>query len=226
VPVFLGDHHRIVISDVRTALILGPVTTSLAVARQTWHAVAELVLAGPQLRRSDTIRLRVVPGGFATVSEPALEVVGDSLHYRDGSVPIDGRSCQDLARTAGVEAGAPGIYRDGTDADPATPLRLDAAAASALGDAFGLGDASLRAFAPSQSPVLWPEHFDVSVTLDEVNYGVSPGDGYLGEPYAYVGPWQRRAGAFWNAPFGAARPLAQLSDVDSVVAFFERGRRA
>src|SRR5262249_42324921 len=136
------------------------------------------------------------------------------------------RSCQELAGAAGVEAGVPGIYKDGTGADPTTPLHLDPAGASALGDAFGLGHASLRSFAPAQSPGLWPEHFDVSVTLDEVTYGVSPGDDYLDEPYAYVGPSQPRSGAFWNAPFGAARPLAELSDVDSVVAFFEEGRRA
>jgi hypothetical protein len=69
--------------------------------------------------------------------------------------------------------------------------------------------------------VLWPEHFDLGVTLDEVNYGVSLGDGYLAEPYAYVGPWQPRTGPFWNAPFGAARPLR---DVPDVAGFFAEGR--
>jgi hypothetical protein len=72
--------------------------------------------------------------------------------------------------------------------------------------------------------VLWPEHFDVSITVDEVNYGVSPGDGYLGEPYAYVGPYTPRSGAFWNAPFGAARPLATLGELEAVVEFFTEGR--
>jgi hypothetical protein len=69
--------------------------------------------------------------------------------------------------------------------------------------------------------VLWPEHFDVAVTLDEVNYGVSLGDGYLPEPYAYVGPWQPRTGEFWNAPFGAAKPLTGM-DVED---FFRTGLR-
>jgi hypothetical protein len=199
-------------------------TSSIDVTRQSWHAVAELVLAGPQLRRSATIRLRVVPGGFATVSEPELQVVGGALSYAAGSVNIDGRSCRDLASVAGVEAGAPGIYPDGTGADPSTPLRVDGDVASRLADAFGLGDTALRSFAPAVDPVLWPEHFDVSATVDGVNYGVSPGDEYLDEPYAYVGPRQPRTGAFWNAPFGAARPLAKLSDVDGVLAFFEQGR--
>jgi hypothetical protein len=200
--------------------------TSWTATRQAWHAVAELVLAGPQLRRSETIRLTVVPGGFATISEPALSVIGGALVHRDGSVNIDGRSCHELASTAGIEAGAPGIYHDGAGTDPAARLRLDEDVAGALADAFALGDAALRAFAPTATPVLWPEHFDVSVSADEVSYGVSPGDDYLGEPYAYVAPWQPREGAFWNAPFGAAQPLTMLSDVDSVVAFFDEGRGA
>jgi hypothetical protein len=203
---------------------------SLADARRTWHAVAEQVLAGPQLRRSRTIRLRVVPGGFATVADPQLSVVGDRLLVGGTdmpvSVPIDGRSCTELAGAAGVDATAPEIYHDRTGVDPGEVLRLDPSAADRLATALALGDAGLRAFAPDLAPVLWPEHFDVSVTVDEVNYGVSPGDSYLDEPYAYVGPFRSRSGPFWNAPFGAARPLAQLSDVDSVVAFFAEGRDA
>ena len=79
-----------------------------------------------------------------------------------------------------------------------------------------------------QQPVLWPEHFDVAVSVAEVNYGVSAGDGYHPTPYAYVGPWKPRTGSFWNAPFGAAYPLhpdhncADL--VTDIVEFFEQGR--
>jgi hypothetical protein len=87
------------------------------------------------------------------------------------------------------------------------------------------GHQALRAFAPTSEPVLWPEHFDVAITVDEVNYGVSPGDGYLERPYAYVGPHQPRTGDFWNAPFGAARPLEELPDASALVAFFGRGRQ-
>ena len=43
-----------------------------------------------------------------------------------------------------------------------------------------------------QHPVLWPEHFDVAATEDEVNYGVSAGDDYHPTPYAYLGPWTQR----------------------------------
>ena len=73
--------------------------------------------------------------------------------------------------------------------------------------------------------MLWPEHFDVAIRVEGVNYGVSPGDGYLGEPYAYVGVDPVPSDPFWNAPFGAARPLADLPGVDAVVAFFEEASR-
>ena len=70
--------------------------------------------------------------------------------------------------------------------------------------------------------MLWPEHFDVGYALDEVNYGVSPGDDGHPAPYAYVGPWTLRDGPFWNAPFGAARAAADLPEVAHVVGFFTR----
>ena len=82
----------------------------------------------------------------------------------------------------------------------------------------------MRQFAPPEEPILWPEHFDLGIALDEVNYGVSPGDS--GHPllYAYVGPWTARQGEFWNASFGAVRTAEQLPDADAVAAFFAAGR--
>ncbi len=103
------------------------------------------------------------------------------------------------------------------------PVVVDADRLAVLTDALALGDAALRAFAPELEPVLWPEHLDVAITRDEVNFGVSPGDGFLAEPYAYVGPWEPRTGPFWNQPFGAARPLTELADLASLVAFFAEG---
>ena len=91
------------------------------------------------------------------------------------------------------------------------------------------GGHALKHVLPKQHPVLWPEHFDVAVTADEVNYGVSAGDDHHPTPYAYVGPWTPRTGPFWNAPFGALFSLNLGHDVDelagSIVDFFERGRR-
>ncbi|MFI9502934.1 hypothetical protein [Nocardia sp. NPDC052566] len=191
--------------------------------RDSLHAVAELLIAGPQYRQFGTIRLGVVPGGFGGVKLP-VSVVGDELVWADGRALLSG-SYREIAERAGVAAEAPtGLYRDTTGADPADPVRVDAEAAAVIAEWLATGDAALRNLLPELTPVLWPEHFDLSVTADEVNYGVSPGDAGHPGPYAYVGPWHPRTGDFWNASFGALRPLAEVRDVPSLLAFFEEGR--
>jgi hypothetical protein len=188
----------------------------LAATRRSLHGVAELLLAGPQHRRSGTIRLRIVEGGFATVKDPQLSVVGD----RVGDVAVEGLTFAEVAARLGVDVGAPeGVYGDGSGVQADESITVPDAAA--LGAAFNRGDAALRLFAPDQTPVLWPEHFDVGVTVGECNYGVSLGDSAIDEPYAYVGPWTPRTGPFWTEPFGAARRLRELDDI---AAFFAEGQ--
>jgi hypothetical protein len=105
------------------------------------------------------------------------------------------------------------------------PLPLRSGDAAAVLGALALGNEALISFAPAETPVLWPEHFDVAIRVDDVNYGVSPGDGFIAEPYAYGGVGQVPAGdAFWNAPFGAARPLRDLGGLETTVRFFNKGR--
>ena len=199
---------------------MGPDQTT----RTTLHGVAELLLAGPQYRRSGTIRLRVTEDGFATVTEPATRYAGGAVTSGDTRVPLGRLTYAEIGERLGCEAGGPeGLYRDDSGAKPDDVPVVTEAAASELVTALFRGDQALRRFAPDATPVLWPEHFDVGVTLDEVNYGVSPGDGYLDEPYMYVGPRTPPAGAFWNAPFGAARPLA--ATVEEAAEFFAEGRR-
>ena len=200
-------------------------TDDLTTTRRAWHAVGELVLAGPQYREHGTIRLRVVPGGFAQVAGPlrveGAELVGDGVR-----VPLRG-PVRALGDAVGVVAGAPqGLYGAHADLGPDDEASAHAAAAAHLGDWLARGDAGLRAFAPGVEPVLWPEHFDLAITLDEVNYGVSLGDGGHAASYAYVGPWTPRTGPFWNASFGALRPATELPDADAVAAFFAEGRGA
>ena len=195
----------------------------LASTRRSWHAVGELVIAGPQHRSHGTIRLRQSRAGFAgTASGVAVE--GADLVWPGGRVGIDGRTCRELARSVGVEAGAPsGLYQDGCDVDIDETLALDPSAATVLADWLADGDAALRTFAADSTPVLWPEHFDMGISVGEVNYGVSLGDGIQAVPYAYVGPWMPREGPFWNAPFGAARSFRELLDVAAIAAFFTEG---
>lgn len=198
----------------------------LSATRRALHGVAELVMAGPQYRLSGTIRLRVAPGGFRTVASPDLSVEGATLVAGDLRIPLAGTSFAEVARRAGVDVGAPeGLYHDGSGATPADGVHVDPEAAGHLAECLASGDAALRTLAPDAGPVLWPEHFDLGITLDEVNYGISLGDGHIAEPYAYVGPWKARSGGFWNVSFGAARTLAELAGVEAIAGFFGEGRR-
>ncbi|WP_216897007.1 hypothetical protein [Nocardia alni] len=196
--------------------------------RRSLHGIAESVMAGPQFRSSETIRLTAAPGGFATVRQPSLAVDGQWLLAGGQRVAeLDGTTYARLAAAAGIDLGAPvGVYSDDSGVAPDETIRVDPAAAGLIARTFEAGDQALRRLLPGQTPVLWPEHFDLGCSNDEVNFGVSPGDAAIAEPYAYVGPWTQRTGEFWNQSFGAARTLAELGDADGVYAFFEQGRRA
>ena len=199
----------------------------LAVTRRSLHGVAELLLAGPQYRAAGTLRLAVVPGGFATTRQPPLRVDGERVTGPAGvAAGLGGRTPRDLGAELGVTAGRPdGAYGGGSGVEPDETLTVDPDQAAVIMAALARGHDALSAFAPGEAPVLWPEHFDVAIRVRDTNYGVSPGDGFLDEPYAYVGTAPRPAGdAFWNAPFGAAVPLRELPDVPAVTGFFAAGR--
>jgi len=234
----------------------------LVTTRRSLHAVAELLLAGHQHRVAGTIRLAVEPGGFRTLPLPGqpslLAVRGTKLVVtRNGqasTVALVGTpigtpvgTLAEIAAEAGVTAGPPeGVYAKGSRANPADRVSIDPASATTIERALELGDMAMSRFgsrhAPERPsvPVLWPEHFDVGIELDEVNYGVSPGDDEIPEPYAYVGPWTPRRGAFWDRPFGAARLVRDLegrgvrgggggrgADAGGgILEFFEAGRAA
>jgi hypothetical protein len=197
----------------------------LVTTRSSLHAVAEMLLAGPQYRRSGTIRLRPLSGGFGTVADPDVRVEGSTLIFGGARVPLSGTTIRDLSASVALEAEAPTIYHDGSGADLDTPVDVDPEAASTLADCYAWGDAALRRLEPTSMPVLWPEHFDISITSADVNYGVSLGDDFLNEPYAYVGPPTTRVGDFWNAPFGSARALSELtSGYEAILEYFREGR--
>jgi hypothetical protein len=197
----------------------------LVATRRSLHAVAELVIAGPQFRTQGSIELRVRPGGVGGHLS-SVRVDGRDLVWDGGRTTLAG-TCRALAAASGQEVSdLADVYAVGSGVDPDEPLTFDAEELDRLLGWFVRGDAALRAFAPEVEPVLWPEHFDVGFALDEVNYGASPGDTSHTGPYAYVGPWTTREGEFWNAPFGALRDADDLADVDAVVTFFAAGRAA
>jgi len=204
---------------------------ALARTRTSVHGLAEHVLAVAARAGTRSIRLRTVDGALSTPELPGiptrLELRPDGTvvrHPGDHVVPFAG-ALGDLARDLGVGFGlVDPPYAPASGCGPDHVVAADPAALALVLDAWRTGDEALRRFDPEQSPVVWPEHLDVAIVRDAVNYGVSPGDGFEPWPYAYVGPHVPRTGAFWNAPFGAARRLAELDGVDGVLAFFAQGR--
>ncbi|TDD58999.1 hypothetical protein E1293_46690 [Actinomadura darangshiensis] len=67
----------------------------LATTRRSLHAGAELLLAGPLYRRSGTIRLRIVPGGFTTVQAPGIRVDGTGFVAGGREIPLNGATCRE-----------------------------------------------------------------------------------------------------------------------------------
>jgi hypothetical protein len=203
-------------------------TMLITPTRRAMHAIAEMVLAGPQYRASGTIRLMVTATGFRTVAAPDLVVDGVDLIADGRRIAVSGRSCVDLAATVGVQAAPPdGVYHDGSGVDAAEVLHLDPDAAAWIQHCWAEGALALTRLDPDQQPILWPEHFDVGILSNGNGFGVSPGDSYLPEPYAYVNPGAPRTGAYWNAPFGSARAMRELDGghADAVLPYFVEGRR-
>lgn len=206
----------------------------LAATRTSVHGLAEHVLAVAARAGTRSIRLRTVDGSLSTPDLPGiperLQLRPDGTVVRtpgDHALPFAG-PLGELARDLSVGFGLiDPPYPPASGCGPDHVAEVDPAALTLILGAWRVGDEALRRFDPEQAPVVWPEHLDVAIVRDAVNYGVSPGDGFEPWPYAYVGPHEPRTGAFWNAPFGAARRLSELTEpsgVDGVLAFFEQGR--
>ncbi len=134
-------------------------------------------------------------------------------------------SARELAAAVGVDVGAPeGLYAEHATLGPDDPLQLDPDAATALLEWFAVGAGALLTFAPTEQPVLWPEHFDLALTDGNSTYGVSPGDSFSIQPYAYVLPPAPLDDGFFDAPFGAARTWDLVPDAAAIAGFFAEGR--
>jgi len=138
------------------------------------------------------------------------------------------------AEFADVAPGAPAeVYQPATPLDLDAPLMIESDAARLLAEWYSLGAQALSRLAaeiPGDQPTaprLWPEHFDVGLTAAAINYGASPGDDHVADPYLYVSPHDGPPPgdpAFWNAPFGAVRIFGQAGTVAEAVAFVGDGR--
>ena len=185
---------------------LTPLPTSFPATVAALHRVAEDIVA-PARKPDNEIALYPTPGGFGT---PVFEYGGVRRRVR-----VEGDELVSEHRVAlrSLEA-ARGLVGDLVP-EPVSedPLSIDSAAATVIGEWYAFAHEVLSAFAAAEAR-LWPEHFDLAIELDEVNYGFSPGDEQHAEPYAYVGPWSAEvAGALWNATGfrGAELTYAELA---------------
>ncbi len=212
----------------------------LAATRAGWHRVAEHILASALYRATGEIGLVPSPGGFRT---PSFGTDARFLAVDGAELVVSGAAgtrrtplttVRAVAEFAGVTPGAPAeVYEPATPLDLDEPLMIEPDAARLLAEWYGLGAQALSRFAaeiPGDKPgpaVLWPEHFDVGITAAAINYGASPGDDHVADPYLYVGPHDGRPPgdpAFWNAPSGAVRTFRQVGTVAEAAAFFRDGR--
>ena len=204
-----------------TSSVSAPDPAVLVATRRRLHGIGECLMAGPQRRAGGRFTLRVTPGGFATTGGPALRLEGtDVVVDESRRVAVAGKFSE-LAESLGVDFGPPpDAYPDGSEAGPSDEAALDAASAKFIQDWYLRSDAALRVLAPRQTPILWPEHFDVAIVLDETSYGASPGDGFHAMPYAYVSTSTHDDSDFWDAPFGAVRNHELMRSVDDLVTFW------
>ena len=166
----------------------------LVATRLALHALAEHVISPLRVQATgNEIALEARPGGFGTPDIPG-----------GGWVGVSG---MDVVRADGerrpistLRAAAAFVGLDGAGELSDEALAVDPQAAALLAQVWADATRDLAAFAPDAEIHLWPEHFDVAIELEEVTYGVSPGDEHHREPYAYVAPWSAPApGDFWNA---------------------------
>jgi hypothetical protein len=192
---------------------LSPLPVSFPATVAALHRVAEDIVA-PARKPENEIALQATPGGFGTPEfehrgvVQQVRVEGAELVHR-----VDGRERR--AALTSLEA-ARQLVSDLVPEGPAGPLAVDPEAARVLGDWYALGNAVLSSFSAAEVR-LWPEHFDIAIDMDEVNFGFSPGDAGHAEPYAYVGPWNAVvSGEMWNATGfrGAELTYAELLRAD------------
>jgi hypothetical protein len=214
-------------------------SAGLAATRAGRHRVAEHMPAA-LYRATGNIGLGWSPGGFRTPSFGTdarfLAVDGTELVVSGAAgtrrTPLT--TVRAAAEFAGITPGALAeVYEPATPLDLDAPLMIEPDAARLLAEWYGLGAQALSRLAAEipgdqpTAPVLWPEHFDVGMTAAAINYGTSPADDHVTDPYLYVGPHDGPPPddpAFGNAPFGAARTFRQVGTVAEAAAFFRDDR--
>jgi hypothetical protein len=215
-----------------------PPTPVLVETRRSLHRVAEHVLSAALKTATGHIALQPGPDGFRTPALPdgtvvAVEGTEITVAQDDDVRRAPLTTVAAAAELAGIAPGFPWTkHPPATPLEPDAPLSVDRASAAVLAGWFALGAEALTVLAaeiPQDEPGaarIYPEHFDLGMVADQVNYGVSPGDDAIELPYLYVGPHEGppERDAFWNAPFGAFRTIHDVRSPDDALAFFRAGR--
>jgi hypothetical protein len=212
---------------------------ALTSTRRSLHQVAEHVLSAAR-KRATGREIALVPGEGGVRTPPLPD--GRVIALIDGDIAVIGddgvrraplTTPRAAAEFVGTEPGFPWTkHPPGTESMPDAPLVVDGEAARVLADWFALGEVALRELATTlapgaePTPQIYPEHFDLAITIAEVNYGASPGDDAIAVPYLYVGPFAGPPAGdeqFWNAAFGAYTTISEVGTAAAAVAFFVRG---
>jgi hypothetical protein len=212
------------------------VTPGFVATRRSLHALAENVLAGDLARNTSKVGLRVTTGGFGQPEHfvadrrRRLRIDGDDLVVLDGDDERWERiSTMAAAATfAGVKVGPPAQYYE-PSTSPDTELVVDRSVAAELAEWLVLAEQIIEAFRSRHRrdlptiAQLWPEHFDLSITMKSANFGASLGDAAHPAPYLYVAPWRVPEGSFWTYAWGSAFSWESVTDVESGLAHLEEG---
>lgn len=207
--------------------------SSLIETRNALHDLARLVLAAELEGTTDLVTLRATPGGFGQPErlvdrqQRRVRVDGTNLVVQHG----ENESWTPITTIAAASVTA-SITLPADAADATRTLEVDPTHAVLIAEFFSLTDSALsvlRRLHASEAPTitqLFPHHFDLAITLSEVNVGGSPGDADHDEPYLYVGPWNVSPHPTWNESWGSSMPWTPRVTVDDALQFFEAGLSA
>ncbi len=210
---------------------LPPLPDSFVSTRLAVQALAEHVLCGVRYAAVGRIGLLPAPDGIATPPFENRTVGLRGLQLFDRGPDGERRAPVTTLRAAadhfGTTLGAPPLWTPVTTPDPDAPLSIDGTDLQLLAGWFTLVGEALTTQAPEASPTLWPEHFDLAVTVSdasgETTFGGSPGDAEHDQPYLYVLPPSPEPDgdrSFWNEPFGAAVSYDRIATAGDAAAFF------
>jgi hypothetical protein len=218
--------------------VLDPLPHTFLHAREALRSLACYVIAPARKASTGRIGLRPTGDGFGTPpfdDGTRIVVRGDRI-VREPGLDIPITTLRAAAEALGVALSSdPGVGHDLPPFEPDVPLTVDVEASNALGRWYAFADRVLGAqrgelLAAGRGTAseiqLWPEHFDLAFDwgVDDTNrvgLGASPGDAYQADPYVYASPWVKEAiteDRFWNAPFGAVVPYADLLSAPDPVA--------